>query len=287
MVRSLVIFAALASPAAVSAAPTRHLIEQPRAAESLLHGAPWQVEIYSTFDGYTDKERRAKLPWQLAHRCGGSLIAEGWVLSAAHCVDQDQAKRFRVRVGTLDLSKWGVTYKMDRVIRHGGYDPANKESPNDLELIHIVADEFTDADAKVKAKAIRLNGSNSGDRVLGAGVPVTVTGWGNSSEGGKATSLLLSADLTTVACDSLSAMSGRTNGTQICASAPGRDSCQGDSGGPLILTYGEPVLVGVVSWGDGCAEEGHPGVYVRIDSDHYLDWIKRAMAAPPGVTEVN
>jgi secreted trypsin-like serine protease len=73
----------------------------------------------------------------------------------------------------------------------------------------------------------------------------------------------------------------------LCAAAPGEDSCQGDSGGPLILTSGDPVLVGIVSWGDGCAEPGHPGVYVRIDRDHYLDWIKRAMAADPRVNGLN
>jgi secreted trypsin-like serine protease len=73
----------------------------------------------------------------------------------------------------------------------------------------------------------------------------------------------------------------------MCASAAGEDSCQGDSGGPLILTYGEPVLVGIVSWGDGCADPTRPGVYIRIDQKHYLDWIQRAMAADPSVNSVN
>ena len=52
-------------------------------------------------------------------------------------------------------------------------------------------------------------------------------------------------------------------------------------GGPLILTEGEPVLVGIVSWGDGCGNKTLPGVYTRIDRNHYRDWIERAMALDP------
>ena len=68
----------------------------------------------------------------------------------------------------------------------------------------------------------------------------------------------------------------------------GKDSCQGDSGGPLTCVFdGQPVLTGIVSWGHGCAEEGHPGVYV--DVAHYVDWIEGIMSnstptAPPQTT---
>jgi secreted trypsin-like serine protease len=77
---------------------------------------------------------------------------------------------------------------------------------------------------------------------------------------------------------------------QLCASGrtPGddADTCTGDSGGPLVLEGDVPKLVGIVNWGVGCYRPDSAGVYLRIDDENFRDWVARAMASDPSVSEL-
>lgn len=255
---------------------------------------PWQAQIlYPGAPPKPDKsgqDRRA--PWQREHYCGGALIAPNWVLTAAHCIDQNEVDEgFKVRLGMQDISKGdGVLFKIDRIVRHSQYnadseDIANPPNmyANDIALVHIVPEGKPVPIDSRRVRQIPINRTP-----LPAAAPVTATGWGITGSRGDARRMnatLLSVNLRAMPntfCQALEGYGpGKIKGQVFCAAHPKQSTCRGDSGGPVILTNGTPLLVGLVSWGkEICAGDGNPGVYTRIDQ--YVQWIDQAMKLPPG-----
>ena len=116
------------------------------------------------------------------------------------------------------------------------------------------------------------------------GQPLEVTGWGAMSEGGEGSRMLQKVEVPhvdTAVCDAEESYKGKITAGMLCAGyAKGaKDACQGDSGGPLVWHKAGAgnFLVGVVSWGEGCARESKYGVYTRVTA--YADWIDQTMAA--------
>jgi len=259
----------------------------PVAAHESSGATPWQAEIYSSNTDWTPEELKNRGTWDLAHKCGGSLIAEGWVLTAAHCINAERIKNgHRVRLGTDYIdNEEGVTYRIDRMVRHADWN--KQQHLYDIALVHFVADAETIDDNDAAIEEIPLYDGPP----LEPGEDVFATGWGQGEEGKNTgfAAQLTEVDLTTAECADYPQYAGKIREYMMCATGRGNyvaDTCTGDSGGPLVLEGDKPVLVGIVSWGIGCYRDDSAGVYVRIDHDHFLDWIARAMAADPSVSEM-
>ena len=228
--------------------------------------------------------RQADFPWQVSliiggSLCGGSLIRNQWVLTAAHCVDDATASDIRVRYGSDLLWGGGVEVGAASVIAHPGYSPQTMQ--NDIALVKL--------EAPIRRGMARTIPFASNDRALSeTGTCAIVSGWGSTQadparRGRSSRSIsdrLQAVDVPIVSRDECNrAYGGEITDTQICAGYDqgGKDSCQGDSGGPLVVEgMGRRELVGVVSFGNGCAAAGgYYGVYTRVAS--FASWIYGAM----------
>nr|WP_069811855.1 serine protease [Streptomyces sp. TP-A0874] len=195
---------------------------------------------------------------RLSMGCGGALYEQDVVLTAAHCVDgSGPDTSITVTGGVVDLSDpAAIKVKSKEVLQAPGYNGYGK----DWALIKL-AEPIDQPTLKI-AESAELN---SGDFI--------VAGWGADREGGSQQQRLLKATVPFVDDATCSAAYGGDliDAEEICAGyldTGGIDACQGDSGGPMFRKdeAGEYVEVGIVSWGEGCARAGKPGVYTEVST---------------------
>jgi len=200
--------------------------------------------------------------------CGGTLVGSRWFLTAAHCVVGVTA--FAVLLGDNDVqlpnNDW---YGVASVDVHAAYNPITNQ--NDVAMLRL--------DRAAPYQPLRVI-EPSETPIWAPGTVARIVGWGATAEGGPPANLLQEADVRIVGdapCQSAYELNAppMDPGTMVCAAEPGRDTCQGDSGGPLMVrdSLGAWALVGITSWGQGCASPEFPGVYTRLGAPGLNDWV--------------
>ncbi|XP_038829583.1 transmembrane protease serine 5-like [Salvelinus namaycush] len=228
--------------------------------EATLGRWPWQVSLY-----YSNR-----------HTCGGTIITSQWVVTAAHCVHNyrlPQVSSWVVYAGIVTRSSAKMAqytgYAVEKIIYNKKYNPRSHD--NDIALMKLLTPlNFSDT--------IRPICLPQYEHDLPGGTQCWISGWGYTQPD----EVLIPATLkeapvpliSTKKCNSSCMYNGEVTPRMLCAGyTEGKvDACQGDSGGPLVCQIDNVWrLVGVVSWGTGCAEPNHPGVYTKVAE--FLGWI--------------
>ncbi|XP_018324134.1 trypsin 3A1-like [Agrilus planipennis] len=201
--------------------------------------------------------------------CGGSILSNAWILTAGHCLVDANVANVEVLVGTQRKGGVdGLLVQAEELFIHPQYSEPPKSmkagADYDVGLIKLLHNlTFSDT-----IRSIRLINEN---QQIAPGTNATLVGWGLQSENvnDTYTDVLQAVSVPVIAQDRCRSILNLTEeyltDRMLCAgyAEGGKDSCSGDSGGPMVVNN---TLIGIVSWGRGCARAEIPGVYTNVTS---------------------
>ncbi|XP_037908323.1 trypsin-4-like [Hermetia illucens] len=238
----------------------------------LVLGAVWaSLPPFQSFDHGTDGKivggqatDISKFPHQVSlrsgdfHFCGGSIYRTNIIITAAHCFYGLPWPNLNVVSGASKKSEGGLSTAVKEIVLHPYFD----DEIMDYDVAILLLEEGIPFDDTRQPIALPAANSKTVD-----GSRAYVSGWGATLEGGSSPDQLQYVAVMTMdrqkCAEAYQKVDYPVTERMICAGEEtgGKDACQGDSGGPLVL---QNKLIGIVSWGVGCARSEYPGVYSNV-----------------------
>jgi len=250
-------------------------------------GIPNTIDSKNRIVGGEDTNK-GEYPWQvallyysrhpMAQSCGGTLVGDKYVITAAHCTNGEHPNDINVLIGETTLGvandKTVFIRNISEIKQHPEYDLKTKYQ-NDIAILALSSpvDLFTYPNIKPACLPI----TETRDDMYGR--DAVVSGWGDMALGGPSHSRLQEIRVKILPhCGNHK--DWKITEDMMCAGLPegGKDACYRDSGGPLVTknwidNNGAATLAGVVSWGEACAKPGYPTIYADVSHFMQNGWL--------------